>query len=123
MDAYADWRFYTEDYLGAAIAEEPDFQRLALRAGEHIDRLTLGKARAYYALDPLPLRMAACAAAEVLRAQDALLGGPQVARERLDNYSLHYETVSDLELRRRVRGAVSLYLLSTGLLYAGMGGP
>lgn len=120
--AYADWDFYTSEYLGIAIAEEAAFRRLALRASGYVDRLTMGRARNAAARDAAPIRMATCAAAEALQAEDALRGGPQVTQERLDNYSIHYEAVSAAEQQRRVRSAASLYLLPTGLLYAGLGG-
>jgi hypothetical protein len=43
MANYADYTFYTDDYLGTAIAEA-DFPALALRATAVIDAITFGRA-------------------------------------------------------------------------------
>ena len=58
---YADYKYYTEKYLGTAI-QEADFPRLALRASMYLDYYTQNKAQDHIELDAI--KMACCALAE-----------------------------------------------------------
>ena len=62
--AYADYTFYSTEWLGTAIAEA-DFPRLALRASDFIDYYTRGKAAASDATTALA--KACCAIAEQMQ--------------------------------------------------------
>ncbi|MBX3046982.1 MAG: hypothetical protein KF698_08310 [Anaerolineales bacterium] len=123
MAAYADYDFYTDVYLGAAIAEEA-FDALALRASEVIDAMTFQRAANVPEEDEatrILLGKACCAAAEVLNMAQQAGGVVGVQAERLGNYSVTYAASSDKQLStsQQVELAVSKYLLGTGLMFRG----
>ena len=62
MTAYADYAFYSGEYLGRVITSEKDFAYYALRASEIIDSKTFGR------IDEITpaVKMACCAAADEL---------------------------------------------------------
>ena len=132
----ADFSFYREAYKGNAIPEA-EFERLALRAGGRVDRMTRFRGEAYAAAHPEDTRLknAVCAVAEALyRAERAgegatLEGGQAVVSEANDGYAVTYKPPRDgfsreaqAELDMACREAAAGDLLPTGLLYAGVRG-
>lgn len=136
--AYADYSFYKDVYLGAAI-EEPDFDQLAERASRYIDYLTRGKAKNYSADDSV--KLACCALAEQFQtmedaqrmAKTALSssqGGAELQSQSVGSWSKTYRSAGDSA--KQAAGAVQAvrtslfptaqqYLSHTGLLYRGRG--
>lgn len=121
MAAYADYEFYTDTYLGAAIAQA-DFDRLALRASEAIDAMTFQRAVDVTDEDVVELRsMATCAVAETIQEIEKAGGAVGIQSERVGNHSVTYTTGSAMQQTtpERLLSAAKTYLLSTGLLYRG----
>ena len=78
MAVYADYEYYTDTYLGTAIAETA-FDALALRASAVIDRLTFDRAAVVITADEDDatidlIQMATCAVAEELQMQASETG-------------------------------------------------
>lgn len=124
---YADFTYYTDSFMGAAISEA-DFPRLALRASQFLDYYTLGKARKIPGLENL--KMACCAIAEkyqiVEKAQKSAaesLDG-DVKSESVGSYSVSYQTANEkaqavITAQNEVVATARRYLVGTGLLYRG----
>lgn len=128
MTAYVDYSFYiSEDYLGSAIAQA-EFPRLALRASAVIDQVTFNRAAAVMAAATdtetiQAIKCATCAVAEEYQILEKPSGsGGEIASERVGNYSVSYVQNSTAQLSddAKLARAARLYLLSTGLLYAGI---
>lgn len=84
---YADFEYYTQEYLGTRIKEE-DFPRLALRAGEYLDRVTFHRIAALHPA-PQEVKKACCAVAELeLRLESQEEGK---SSETVGSYSVHWE--------------------------------
>ena len=137
---YADFSYYTTEYLGTEISAE-DFPRLALRASDFIDYLTRNKAaRATEEYVTTALSKACCAIAEQLQmdarnraiaaqtATEAISsGGGEVKSESVGGYSVSYTTAADYgsasDAIKASAGACYAiareYLANTGLLYRG----
>ena len=126
---YVDYSYYTDTYLGNAIAAA-DFPRLAKRASERVDYLTRQRAAAYFEEHPDPIRDATCAVAEILHegeAASALAGNALVKSESVGGHSVSYAAPEDsgtqagqAALNARINAAVAQYLGGTGLLYRGV---
>ena len=122
MTAYADYAFYTSEYLGRVITSEKDFAYYALRASEIIDSKTFGRIGE---ITPA-VKMACCAAADQLysdaSARAKAAGG--ISSESVDGYSVSYrayDAKSGAESKKRVDDAVKRYLANTGLMFRGCG--
>ena len=122
MTAYADYAFYTSEYLGRAITSEKDFAYYALRASEIIDSKTFGR------IDEITpaVKMACCAAADELysdaSARAKAAGG--ISSESVDGYSVSYRaynTEAEKAAEKRVNAAIKRYLGGTGLMFRGCG--
>ena len=120
MTAYADYAFYSGEYLGRVITSEKDFAYYALRASEIIDSKTFGR------IDEITpaVKMACCAAADELysdaSAKAKAAGG--ISSESVDGYSVSYRaynTEVEKAAEKRVNAAIKRYLGSTGLMYRG----
>lgn len=130
--SYATWEFYMDVYLGNAIAED-DFPMLALRASEIVDDATRGRAIAFFEDDPMPIRRAVCAIAEILLRQQAGMatdakGDARIASESNDGFSVSYVKSVDPDSKEgqeaywmQINAAIARYLRNTGLLYRGVG--
>jgi len=130
---YADFEYYTNTFLGNAIAVE-NFPRLALRASERIDAMTSGRAEAYFSHTPDPVAKATCAIAEIISQSErgnALTGAdevtPRVQTEITGKYHMTYFATLDtsseagqLAIEQAIVRAAWKYLARTGLLYAGV---
>lgn len=124
---YADYTFYTTQYLGSSIAEA-DFNRLATRASEIIDDLTHGRAAAYVQDHPddNKVKMACCALAENYRAiENARVSAAsgELQSESVGAYSRSYRSGAEIMMSVEAdnRKILRRYLGSTGLLYGGVG--
>jgi hypothetical protein len=121
MAAYVDYDYYTDTYLGSAIAEAA-FDALALRASATIDRLTFDRAAEVIDADDDAdtidlIQMATCAVAEELQTQASETG--IVQSETVGRHSVTYVQGSVQSLKKRQSEAAALYLAGTGLLYRG----
>ena len=128
---YADYIFYTDTYLGNAIAEA-DFPRLAQRASEQVDHITRYRAAEYFAVDPDPISNATCAIAEILQQSErgnALNGGGSgsVQAETTGKHQITYadpiNTASETgqqAINELIMAAARRFLFPTGLLYRGV---
>lgn len=118
--AYADYTYYTDTYLGTAIAAA-DFPRLAQDASAEIDRMTFGRAapivEANADADMIEaIQMATCAVAEALQ-QNAQGGADSVTSERVGSYAVTYARPTSHQ--RTLLDAAARWLANTGLLYRG----
>lgn len=115
MAAYADYTYYTDEFLGSAIAEA-DFPALALRASEELDIMTFDRAADVTDLDELDrLAKATCALAENIQAHVG--NGAAVTSEKVGNHAVTYEFA--ISERQQNINVVRRYLGTTGLLYRG----
>ena len=112
-----DYAFYQA--MGGALSEA-DFTRLRGRAWAYLDALTMGLA--VPASLPKPyvekVKLACCAVVDEYAAQEQ---GGEVVSASNDGYSETYAG-SGRTAAQRLYIAAALYLVPTGLLYAGMGG-
>lgn len=134
---YADYDYYTNVYLGSAIAEE-DFPRMASRASRYIDYITRNKAEKHASL--LAVKDCCCAlaeryqmieASEQLALQSVKAGSAdtaEVSSETVGSWSRSYRSGGDsaqsaaqaaTEGRSVLLDTVRMYLANTGLLYRG----
>ncbi len=122
MTAYADYAFYTDEYLGRIITAEKDFAYFAMRATEMIDIKTFG--RIEEATDAV--KRACCAVADELYSSDTARAKASsgISSESVDGYSVSYRAYDAKcadESAKRVDDAVKRYLAHTGLMYRGCG--
>ena len=120
MTAYADYAFYSGEYLGRVITSEKDFAYYALRASEIIDSKTFGR------MDEITpaVKMACCAAADELYSAETARtkAASGISSESVDGYSVSYRaynTEAEKTAEKRVNAAIKRYLGSTGLMYRG----
>jgi len=121
MAVYADYTYYSETFLGTAIALA-DFERLALRASAQIDRLTFGQAAAIITADTdaekvAAIKMATCAVAEAIQSVEA---SPEVSSERVGQHSVTYHLGKATPDQVKISDAARLWLAPTGLMYRGV---
>ena len=139
--AYADFEYYANTYLGAAI-EYNDFSRLSLRASAFLDYYTQGRAAKNAELDAL--KMCCCAIAEQYQYIDTAkaLAQKSITSSLENNGELQSQTVGSWSKTYRSGGdsaqqalssvqtaqaalatIAQQYLAGTGLLYRGRGCP
>lgn len=127
MAGYADFAFYRDTYLGAAITEV-DFPRLVMRASQIIDLVTYQRALPIITANTqtdviTDIKLATCAVAEAFQKTEQRDGQASgvIASEKQGQYAVSYVEANDAKLsaEERYRQAASLYLLSTGLMYVG----
>jgi len=128
MSAYANFEFYTTQYLGTTLIQA-EFPRLAMRASAIVDQVTFGRAATVIEANEddetiEKIKLATCGIAELVKQLDKVEnnGGGEVASERVGNHSVSYvqnatATMSDDEKFFRV---AKLYLFDTELLYRGV---
>ena len=123
MKQYASYQDYIERFGGRAIAEEADFNRLALRAGPVLDRLTGGRAEKYQDREG-KLALACCAVTEKLYEQEERrrreAGSENVVSEKVGDWQVRYRTTGRAELSTELAALAEMYLFGTGLLYRGV---
>ena len=136
---YADFEYYTAEYMGRAVPEE-DFPRLAMRASRYIDYITQGKAQKRADLEAV--KMCSCALAEseqqIETAQELArkslyaeaADGAEVQSESVGGWSRSFRSggsssrdASDAAatVRNLRYSVVQEYLAPAGLLYRGGG--
>lgn len=116
---YADYEYYTEQYLGNKISEA-DFPKYARWASKMIDRLTFDRT-SKLAEEEIPdgVRDAVCSAAEC-NFDWVAEKSRGVKSESNDGYSVTYTDVEgDAQAFNDILSNVRMYLLPTGLLYRG----
>lgn len=130
---YADFPFYTEQFLGSSIAE-PDFPRLSFRASAFLDYYTMGKSKKSPNLHEL--KMACCAIAEqyqIIEAANKVVSqsvsdSGAKKSETVGSYSVSYATGEESTrnalsasggANAQLSKTAQLYLIGTGLLYRG----
>jgi hypothetical protein len=123
MTAYATYAYYTDTYLGTAIAEA-DFDQLALRASEVIDQITFARAATVVSTatdtDTIDLiKKATCAVAEELQTQSGESANGVIQSESVGRHSVTYAAGSVHSQALRQLEAAQLYLASTGLMFRG----
>jgi hypothetical protein len=121
MTVYADYLYYSETYLGTAIASSA-FSALAVRASAVIDQITFGRAAAE--TEPATveqIKRATCALAEELQRQDAVNGADGITSEAQGQYSVQYGRGSSAAQcnQSKLERAAKVYLASTYLMFAG----
>lgn len=125
MAAYADFTYYSTEYLGTAIASA-DFPRLALRATAVIDQITFN--RAVVIMDAntpestvAAIQNATCAVAEEIQTQEQSGNIDGVTSESVGSHSTSYgkgSRAAMTNLQKQIEAA-KVYLANTGLLFAG----
>ena len=117
--AYVDYTYYTNTYLGTAIAST-DFARLALRASAVIDQVTFNRA-ASDTENTNAIKDATCAVAEELQRELADGGSDAVQSESIGNYSVTYSIGASkiMTMQQKREEAARLYLGNTGLMFKG----
>jgi len=123
--SYALYAFYTDTYLGSAIASD-DFARLALRASAVIDQITFNRAAAVItANDPAAsvtaIQMATCAIAEEIQTEERAGNLDGVTSESTGSHSVSYNKNSRAVLSNEEKQSKAgyLYLADTGLMFPG----
>ena len=119
MAVYADYEFYTDTYLGTAIAETA-YDALALQASAELDCLTFGRVAPIVTADEDAdlierIGMATCAVADAMHALESTGGAIQF--EMVGRHSISY--ASPLSASQRLAQAAARWLGGTGLLYRG----
>lgn len=119
---YADYKFYTKEYMGSAIPETA-FAGVERVASAYIDYLTHNRIVMVELPEnvQLKVKMAVCAVAETCYKQinDET---PSVSSESVGNHSKTYAVVSKGfgERQREKLVNAKTYLHGTGLLYGGL---
>lgn len=134
---YADYAYYTDTYIGNAIAED-DFHRMAARASRYIDYITQDRARDHADIEAV--KNCACELAEQYQlidqakavARQSLTasseGGAELQSETVATWSRSYRSGGDsaqsaVQAARDAEDALyaiaARYLAPTGLLYRG----
>ena len=110
---YADYAFYTGTYQGEDIPEV-DWRRISARADAFVDRLTYG--RLHHGWDVTEaVKMACCAVAEALHAQQAAqaqgakAAAAGIKSENSDGYSVSYGAHTDMQAAM-ARGDMAEYM-------------
>lgn len=117
--AYADYEYYTTQFLGTAIAET-DFPTLANRASQAIDNMTFGRA-AMDTENETKIKNAMCAVAEELQRQDQADGQDAISSESQGRYSVSYLSSSSRSQsnQTKLNNAAKFWLQGTFLMFAG----
>lgn len=117
MKAYADYKFYVEEFGGKKIKGE-DFTAASLHATQYIKHITLGRSDSYTGDE---LKYATCAVAD---AYQSVFGKTEAEKksENTDGYSVSYvvqgkdgESPEEL-FKRRAYESAKYWLANTGLL-------
>ena len=121
MNMYASYQDYVERFGGRAIPDEAEFNRLALRAGPVLDRLTGGRATKYQDREG-KLALACCAVTEKLYEQEERRRdrGGSLVSEKVGDWQVTYRSGGRAELNAELAALAEMYLFGTGLLYRGI---
>ena len=121
---YADYEFYTATYGGDQI-KEAGWTKTAREASAYLDQLTFGRLQGHPERVTEEVKMAVCAAADVVGRYGAaaVISAPGIASESVGGQSVTYRSSSEQASGKgvEINQAVSLYLpLSHPLRYAGV---
>lgn len=118
---YASYQDYVERFGGRAIPDEAEFNRLALRAGPVLDRLTGGRAAKYQDREG-KLALACCAVTEKLYEQEERRRdrSGSLVSEKVGDWQVTYRSGGRAELNAELAALAEMYLFGTGLLYRGI---
>ncbi|MBQ9898110.1 MAG: hypothetical protein IJM44_01485 [Ruminococcus sp.] len=124
MTVYADYSFYTDEYLAgrSAAVTAADFQYYARQASAVIAQYTHGNIKA----DDIPdeVKMCCCELVETMHAADTSEAAqkPGVSSESVQGWSQSYESTEARKtaLRGLQRDCIYRWLSNTGLLYSGV---
>lgn len=124
MTVYADYEFYTKEYLAgkSAAVTAADFTYYARQASAEIDQYTHGNIKS----DNLPeqVRFCCCELAELMRSSDTSEAAKKqgIASESVQGWSQSYESseAQKTALRSSVRECIYKWMSGTGLLYSGV---
>ena len=121
MNMYASYQDYVERFGGRAIPDEMEFNRLALRAGPVLDRLTGGRAAKYQDREG-KLALACCAVTEKLYEQEERRRdrSGSLVSEKVGDWQVTYRSGGRAELNAELAALAELYLFGTGLLCRGV---
>ena len=120
---YADYAFYTTEYIGSAIPEAA-FAEMERGASAYINYITHNRINT----EELPewvvkrVKMATCAVAEICYKQAADEDSPTVSSESVGNHSISYAVSKrgfDERQHEKLVNAKT-YLHGTGLMYGGL---
>lgn len=117
--AYADYQYYTDEYLGTKLTEK-DFPKYAKRASAEMNHVTFGR------LEKLEesqitdaIKDCMCDVAERMLCFETSAGA-EIASENNDGYSVSYRDVSEIDKQKHeIYGTIRTYLAVTGLMYRG----
>lgn len=112
--AYASYEYYTQDFFGRAIPSAEEFNRLAERASEYLDSITMRNTKSFHDSGN-ELKKACCAIAEIIVSEESCQGKNS---ESVGAWSVSYTSKKDLNIQKY--NIAKQYLLHTGLLYQGM---
>lgn len=117
MTAYADYSYYNDNFHGTAVSEA-EFSGLAVKASAYVRAITFGRANA----DSECVKDATCAAVEIMQQLEKQRSGTAKASETVGSWSVSYQNPNSLGLddQKRLSQAVDIYLIGTGLMYAGV---
>lgn len=121
MAAYADYIFYTEEYLHGreAVIEAASFDFFAFKATYVIKQYTLDNIP-----DNIPecVKMCCCEVAELLYRYDDDSSSYGISSESVGDISRSYENTSEYinNLNRNIKNCISMYLGGAGFLYRGV---
>ena len=118
---YATFDDYVTRFLGRAIRDEADFNRLALRASAFLDRMTMGKARRYRDTGG-KLSLACCAVTEKMYAieEEERERGGRLAEEQVGDYRVRVRARSREDDNAEMEALAEMYLFGTGLMDCGI---
>lgn len=123
--AYADYTYYTNTFLGTAIASTA-FSRLALRASAVIDQLTFDRAAPIVtaATDTTTIakiKNAMCAVAEEIQTQESANGADGITSESIGAYSVSFGANSSKSQTNQTKlsNVARLWLANTDLMFVG----
>lgn len=124
MTVYADYKFYTDEYLAgrSASVTAADFAYYAQSASKVIDTYTFGNIDAENVLEEV--RMCCCELAEQAYKSDTSQAASKqgVASESVQGWSQSYESTQTRQeaARSAQRDCIYKWLSGTGLLYSGV---
>lgn len=120
---YADFEFYTSEYLGVNL-DKDTFDQNVVRASSYLDYITMGKAEKN--TDLRALKMACCALSEqyqsfITAQKRASSENGEIQSETVGSWSKSYRSGAETMETARTQMAViaNQYLAHTGLLYRG----
>ena len=121
---YADYSFYTMEYMGSVIPDATAYDRAAVEASAYLDYITHNRIKG----EELPsavadkVKLAQCAIADVCYRQVQDDVANVVSSESVGNHSVTYAVskVSYMQRELEKYSKAKIYLHGTGLLYRGL---